>query len=102
MRSFTQLWRENTIPFMHRDQLPGVLYPALPVFYTQSAVDRPRLVSVLRFIPECVCYIQSVMLSPHFTPQSVSYTQSAVCSPCFILTGIEIVSPLQLGNGNIF
>ena len=47
----------------------------LPGFYTRSPVGRPHLVRSLRFIPESVFYMQSVMLLypiPCFTPSPQS------------------------------
>ena len=69
MQSFTRwhLWRQNTIPLMHRDHLVGNRYYFVPffVFYTESVVLGPR------FIHESIFYTQFVMLSPRFLPESV-------------------------------
>ena len=45
---------------------------------------KPHLVRSPRFVPESVCYTQSVMLSPRLIPESVCYTQSVTPSPRFI------------------
>ena len=84
-----KLWRQNTIPLMHRDHLVGNRYfvPFL-VFYTESVMLGPR------FMAEFVFYIQSVMLSPRFifhTQSVVRSRKSVVRSPCFILNLFEVV-----------
>ena len=67
----TDLWRQNTIPLMHRNHLVGNRY-FIPffVFYTESVMLGPR------FIPESIFYTQSVMLSSRFIPE---------CVFCFVL-----------------
>ena len=50
----------------------------LPVFYSQAAVGRQRLVRSPFFIPESIFYTQSAMLSPRIIPQSVFYAQCVV------------------------
>ena len=73
MHNFTKwhLWRQNTIPLMHRDHLVGNRY-FVPffVFYTASVMLGPRV------IYESIFYSQSVMLSPRFIPE---------CAFCFVL-----------------
>ena len=66
-----KLWRQNTMPLMHRDHLVGSWY-LLPffVFYTASVMLGPR------FMPEFVFYTQSVMLRPRFKFHSQSVVGS--------------------------
>ena len=62
--SFTKwhLWRQNTIPLMHRDHLVGNPY------------------FVPYFVPLLVFYTESIIIGPHFIPESIFYTQSVVRS----------------------
>ena len=73
------LWRENTIPFVHRQRKSAfrtfvhVLYPV--------RIGRSNLARSLRFIPDSVFHSQSAVHSPRFTNRFAGFFCKTVLPP---------------------